>query len=103
MIAEACGWSRERAALLPQSVPGYVLLRERGRGGMGVVYKAVREADRRLVALKTVLPTTAANPAQLAKFLREADILRRLHAAGIFTPPAEDSAGNPRSTEEPGS
>jgi hypothetical protein len=65
------------------AVPGYRLLRELGRGGMGVVYLAEREADGTRVALKTVLPAVAANRGQVERFLREASILRELQHANI--------------------
>jgi serine/threonine-protein kinase len=45
---------------------------------MGVVSLAVREADGRAVALKTVTPAADAAPALGERFLREADILRQL-------------------------
>jgi pSer/pThr/pTyr-binding forkhead associated (FHA) protein len=65
------------------AVPGYRLVRELGRGGMGVVYLAEREADGTRVALKTVLPAVAANRGQVERFLREANILRELQHANI--------------------
>ncbi len=73
-----CGGCEAAADALPQVVPGYRLVKELGRGGMGVVYLAVREADSTRVAVKTILAAETATPAQVAKFLREADIVRQL-------------------------
>jgi serine/threonine-protein kinase len=60
------------------AIPGYKLEREIGRGGMGVVYLAVRQADGARVALKTIVPAVAGSSKQVERFLREADILRQL-------------------------
>jgi serine/threonine-protein kinase len=59
-------------------VPGYELLEELGRGGMGVVHKARRLADGLLVALKMVAPASVPHPGALARFQRETAILRNL-------------------------
>ncbi|HEY7157332.1 MAG TPA: FHA domain-containing serine/threonine-protein kinase [Gemmataceae bacterium] len=59
-------------------VPGYEILRELGRGGMGVVYLARRLVDRTLVALKTIIPAATVHPNQVERFLREVDIVRKL-------------------------
>jgi pSer/pThr/pTyr-binding forkhead associated (FHA) protein len=61
-----------------QRVAGYRVIRELGRGAMGVVHLAVRVADGGLVALKTITPTAAASQHDIKRFLREARILRQL-------------------------
>jgi pSer/pThr/pTyr-binding forkhead associated (FHA) protein len=61
-----------------QPIPGYRLVKEIGRGGMGVVFLAVRESDGTRAAIKTILTSTSVHPSQLAKFLRETAILRQL-------------------------
>jgi serine/threonine-protein kinase len=70
------------AAILPPiesgRLGGYRLERELGRGGMGVVYLAVREADGARVALKTIIPAVQDAPDHVQRFLREANILRQL-------------------------
>lgn len=54
------------------NVPGFALLEEIGRGGMGVVYKARQEGLNRIVAIKTILPRGADDAEQNKRFLREA-------------------------------
>jgi serine/threonine-protein kinase len=61
----------------PPAIPGYEVVRELGRGGMGVVYLA-RRADGTLAALKTIIPAVAGSKSQVDRFLREADVLRQL-------------------------
>jgi serine/threonine-protein kinase len=61
------------------AVPGYQILRELGRGGMGIVYLARRESDGTPVALKTIIPAVQVHPGQVERFLREVDIVRKLN------------------------
>ena len=67
-----------------QSVPGYEIQRELGRGGMGVVYLAKQTSLNRLVALKVMLlPGNYANAEQTARFQSEAEAAARLQHANI--------------------
>jgi hypothetical protein len=56
----------------------YELLGELGRGGMGVVYKARDCVLGRLVALKMIRMGISADPPEVARFHREAQVVARL-------------------------
>src|SRR5262245_46874323 len=73
---------QKRGRELP-SVPGYEILSELGRGGMGVVYQARQTRLNRLVALKMVLTGAHASPQQLDRFYQEARSVARLQHPNI--------------------
>ena len=64
------------------AIPGYDLLQELGRGGMGVVYRAQHLALKRIVALKMVLGFGGDSDA-LHRFRAEAEAVVRLHHPNI--------------------
>jgi tetratricopeptide (TPR) repeat protein len=66
------------------SVPGYEIIAELGRGGMGIVYEARHTSLKRLVALKMILSGNFASPEQLDRFQREAEALARLQHPNII-------------------
>jgi serine/threonine protein kinase len=66
------------AASLP-AVPGYELLKELGRGGMGVVYWAWQGSLNRTVALKMIRGGADAGPQERTRFRTEAEAVARLH------------------------
>lgn len=68
--------------------------REIGRGGMGVVYRAIQHPFGRAVALKVIAepPAAAADPARADRLDREARILGSLRHEGIVTVHAAGAA-----------
>jgi serine/threonine protein kinase len=75
------------AAIIPIP-PGYEILCELGKGGMGVVYRARHCALDRPVALKYLRAELAHHPTTVARFLYEARITARLEHPGI--PPVHE-------------
>ncbi|MHC5544883.1 serine/threonine-protein kinase, partial [Singulisphaera rosea] len=64
-------------------MPGYEVLAEIGRGGMGIVYKARDIRLNRLVAIKMIMAGDFASEHHLVRFLVEGETLARLHHPNI--------------------
>lgn len=67
----------------PERLGDYRIVREIGRGGMGVVYEAVQESLGRTVALKVLPQQMLADPKRVERFEQEARIAARLHHTNI--------------------
>ncbi len=82
-LTDAMPRQQQPAEPPPEQIGDYRILREIGRGGMGVVYEAEQQSLARRVALK-VLPRFAAKDAGAQKrFRREARSAARLHHTNI--------------------
>lgn len=66
-----------------QQLGDYRIVREVGRGGMGIVYEAIEESLQRHVAIKILPALALANSARLCKFQQEAQTAARLHHTHI--------------------
>src|SRR6516162_5148953 len=79
------GAAEAAAAALPPlgQVGGYRILREVGRGGMGVVYEAEQVSLGRRVALKVLPRQVSQDLKMLARFRREARSAAQLHHTNI--------------------
>src|SRR5258708_5450196 len=66
-----------------QKLGDYRILREIGRGGMGVVYEAEQESLGRRVAVKVLSSGALSDPQQVRRFEREARAAARLHHTNI--------------------
>jgi serine/threonine protein kinase/predicted Zn-dependent protease len=70
-------------AHLPATIGEFRIVREVGRGGMGVVYEAVQESLGRHVALKVLPAEALSDPKRRERFRREAKAAAQLHHTNI--------------------
>jgi len=68
---------------LPDVIEDYQIIREIGRGGMGVVYEAVQKTLQRRVALKLLHVDANSSRKRIARFIREARSAAKLHHTNI--------------------
>ena len=67
----------------PSEVGPYRILREIGRGGMGVVYEADQTSMKRRVALKVLAPSITGAARSIKRFKQEAHAAGKLHHTNI--------------------
>lgn len=70
-------------ASAPEQLGDFKIVREIGRGGMGVVYEAIQESLNRRVALKLLPRHSLLDEKQLRRFRREAELTASLHHTNI--------------------
>ena len=82
--SETNGESGDRLGSLEiERLGDYRIVREVGRGGMGIVYEAVHESLRRTVAIKVLPSRLFGDQAALSRFQKEAQAAANLHHSNI--------------------
>ena len=69
---------------VPEPPPGFRFVEVIGKGGMGQVWKAIRQSDCATVALKMLLPDRNPRERDISRFLREAALLKTLEHPHII-------------------
>jgi WD40 repeat protein/tRNA A-37 threonylcarbamoyl transferase component Bud32 len=93
-LSSSAPWPPPPEATTLPTVPGFEILEELGRGGMGVVYKARQVQPERLVALKVIRRERLSHPEAVRRFRREAQAAARLAHPNIVAVLAHDTAGD---------
>lgn len=97
VAAAGAGAKREEARRPGLTIPGYTVGDELARGGMGIVYRARQHAPDRDVAIKMLLPFSAAVPELRERFQVEVRTLAELdHSAILPIYETGDYEGLPR-------
>jgi serine/threonine protein kinase len=82
-VRNTSGNSAAAAPLKLQRLGDFKIVREIGRGGMGIVYEAWQESLERHVALKVLSRVSTLDPQRLQRFEREARAAAGLHHTNI--------------------
>jgi serine/threonine protein kinase len=78
-----CGIQAPVAFRPHEAVPGFDLLEELGRGGMGVVYKARQHGLNRVVALKMLVATARSDESGRLRFFTEAEAVAAIQHPNV--------------------
>ena len=70
---------------LPSFGDDYEVLKEIGRGGMGIVYKAYQKSPQKNVAIKTIIVGRFPTETDVTRFRREAQSVAKLQHPNIVT------------------
>jgi serine/threonine protein kinase len=74
---------RQAAAANVKQLGDFRIVREIGKGGMGVVYEAEQQSLGRHIALKVLSPAALGGETSIARFRREAETVAQLHHTNI--------------------
>lgn len=85
VLADAIDHERERPPPPRDAVRGFEIVEEIGRGGQGVVYRAVQSTTKRPAAIKILLAGAFASERQRHRFEREVEIAARLRHPNIVS------------------
>ncbi len=76
--------SLQGGTMPPPEIPGYDIVKEVGRGGMGVVFKAMQLSTKRVVGLKVLLEGPLASESSRRRFEREIALAAQLKHPNII-------------------
>ncbi|BBM84331.1 protein kinase domain-containing protein [Candidatus Uabimicrobium amorphum] len=76
--------SNKQQVITTKKFGKYNIIKELGRGGMGVVYLVEQPDIKRTLVLKTLLPTVGSDIVQVKRFYKEAETVSTLHHPNII-------------------
>lgn len=91
-LCEGCAEQQVRGTR--QVIGSYLVLKELGRGGMGVVYRTWHQKSGRVVALKKILPAAQMDDLSLRRFQREMSFMQEMKHTNLVRLIAAGSEAN---------